>query len=164
MLKDDLYRLSGKNASWAFIIYIYFTHYGAKAVILYRLSRFMYKHRLCFFARYLMNRNLRITGAEIHYKARIDSGLVIPHPNGIVIASGTKIGKNCTILQQVTIGVSNLTCKLCPVIGDDVILSAGSKVLGKVEIGNNSVVGANAVVLRSFGNNQTIVGIPAVSK
>ncbi|MEN6373145.1 MAG: hypothetical protein ABFD75_00010 [Smithella sp.] len=75
------------------------------------------------------------------------------------IISAEKIGRNCWINQQVTIGFSNDTES--PLIGDNVTIYAGAKVIGKVRIGNNSIVGANAVVVKDVPANSTVVGIPA---
>lgn len=84
---------------------------------------------------------------------------VLPHDlNGIVVSYRAKIGKNCTIYQQVTIGQEN---GKAPEIGDNCILGAGSKIIGGVKIGNNVKVGANAVVVKDVPDNCTAVGVPA---
>ena len=88
----------------------------------------------------------------------IGPGLFIQHGFSTII-SAKSIGKNCWINQQVTIGYSNRTD--CPTIGDNVSIKAGAKIIGKVSIGDNSIVGANAVVVRSVPNDCTVVGIPA---
>jgi len=92
------------------------------------------------------------------YTKDIGPGLFIQHGFASII-SAEKIGRNCWINQQVTIGFSNDTD--CPIIGDNVIIYAGAKVLGKVRIGNNSIVGANAVVVKDVPENCTVVGVPA---
>jgi serine O-acetyltransferase len=88
----------------------------------------------------------------------IGSGLFIQHGFATIIAAKS-IGKNCWINQQVTIGFSNKTD--CPIIGENVVINAGAKVIGNVTIGNNSKVGANAVVVKNVPENCTVVGIPA---
>lgn len=88
----------------------------------------------------------------------IGPGLFIQHGFSTII-SAEKIGRNCWINQQVTIGFSNDTES--PLIGDNVTIYAGAKVIGKVRIGNNSIVGANAVVVKDVPANSTVVGIPA---
>jgi len=100
-----------------------------------------------------------VTGADIPINTEIAGGLSIPHPNGIVIHSDTKIGPNCLIFQQVTIGASFDAA--VPVIGGHVDIGAGAKVLGNVRIGNHVRIGANAVVLKSVEDSKTVVGIPA---
>ena len=92
------------------------------------------------------------------YTKDIGPGLFIQHGFATII-SAEKIGQNCWINQQVTIGFSNDTD--CPTIGDNVIIYAGAKVLGNVRIGDNSIVGANAVVVKDVPENCTVVGVPA---
>jgi serine O-acetyltransferase len=100
-----------------------------------------------------------ITGSDIAYDADIGPGLTLLHPNGIVIAAGTIIGARCTIHQGVTLGGSPAGT---PILGDDVTLSPGCRVLGAVRIGEGIHVGANAVVVRSFEEpHVVIVGMPA---
>lgn len=88
----------------------------------------------------------------------IGPGLFIQHGFSTIIVAN-RIGKNCWINQQVTIGYSN--SKDCPTIGDNVVINAGAKVIGKVTIGDNSKVGANAVVVKNVPPNVTVVGVPA---
>ena len=92
------------------------------------------------------------------YTKDIGPGLFIQHGFASII-SADKIGRNCWINQQVTIGFSNDTD--CPIIGDNVIIYAGAKVLGNVRVGDNSIVGANAVVIKDVPENCTVVGVPA---
>jgi serine O-acetyltransferase len=100
-----------------------------------------------------------ITQAEIELNCEIGGGLLIPHPNGIVIHPNVKIGPNCLIFQQVTIGSRN--AEGVPVIGGHVDIGAGAKILGSVTLHDHCVVGANAVVTSSVPSGTTVVGIPA---
>lgn len=99
-----------------------------------------------------------ITGAEIPLGTRIGGGLLLPHPNGIVIHPDSTIGPNCLIFQQVTLGVGD---KGAPRIGGHVDIGAGAKILGGVLIGDHAKIGANAVVLEDVPAYATAVGIPA---
>lgn len=99
-----------------------------------------------------------ITQAEIDLNCRIGGGLLIPHPNGIVIHPGVEIGPNCLIFQQVTIGTAGSGI---PRIGGHVDIGAGARVLGNISVGNHSVIGANAVVLSDVPPGATAVGVPA---
>lgn len=99
------------------------------------------------------------TGAEIDLRARIGGGLLIPHPNGIVIHPDAVIGPNCLIFQQVTIGVARGPG--LPTIGGHVDIGAGARILGPVRIGDHAVIGANAVVLRDVPAGAVAVGVPA---
>jgi len=100
-----------------------------------------------------------VTGADIPLETTIAGGLLIPHPNGIVIHPKVIIGPNCLIFQQVTIGAA--TVPSVPVIGGHVDIGAGAKILGDVHLGNHVRVGANAVVTKSVMAGKTVVGIPA---
>lgn len=100
-----------------------------------------------------------VTGADIPVNCQIGGGLLIPHPNGIVIHPGAKIGVNCLILQQVTVGVGGKAG--LAVIGGHVDIGAGAKVLGGIHIGAHAKIGANAVVLCDVPAGATAVGVPA---
>lgn len=101
-----------------------------------------------------------VTGADIPLDCQIGGGLLLPHPNGIVIHPKAIIGPNCLIFQQVTIGTRS--GNLLPVIGGHVDIGAGAKILGGVRIGDHACIGANAVVLKDVPSGKTVAGIPAV--
>ena len=101
---------------------------------------------------------------KVPYNAKIGGGLNIPHPECIIINDMSVIGENATILQGVTIGRSRGKFKGgtdSPIIGNNVFIGAGAKVLGPINIGDNCMIGANAVVTKDFSKNSIIVGIPA---
>ena len=100
-----------------------------------------------------------VTGADIPIRTQIGGGLLLPHPNGIVIHPAVKIGVNCLIFQQVTIGSRDSDV---PHIGGHVDIGAGAKLLGSFEIGDHARIGANAVVLQDVPIGKTAVGVPAV--
>jgi len=100
-----------------------------------------------------------VTGADIPVNARIAGGLLLPHPNGVVIHPDAEVGPNCLIFQQVTLGTRNGGV---PRIGGHVDIGAGAKILGGVRIGNDALIGANAVVLKDVPAGKTAVGIPAI--
>jgi len=99
-----------------------------------------------------------ICGCEIPLNARIGGGLVMPHPNGIVINTDVVVGPNCLIFQQVTLGSNG---RGVPVLGGHVDVGAGAKILGPVRVGDHAVIGANAVVTSDVQPETTVVGIPA---
>ena len=99
-----------------------------------------------------------ITGAEISLGTRIGGGLLLPHPNGIVIHPDVIIGPNCLIFQQVTLAVGD---RGAPRVGGHVDIGAGAKILGAVSLGDHSKIGANAVVLEDVPPFATAVGVPA---
>jgi serine O-acetyltransferase len=98
-----------------------------------------------------------VSGAEIPLHTPIGGGLKIPHPNGIVIHPGARIGPNCLLFQQVTIGDANGI----PTIGGHVDIGAGARILGPIHVGDHARIGANAVVLTDVPAGATMVGIPA---
>lgn len=100
-----------------------------------------------------------VAGADIPLNVSIGGGLLMPHPNGIVIHPDAKIGPNCLIFQQVTIGHGGKPG--APVIGGHVDIGAGAKVLGGIALGDHARVGANAVVTKDVPAGATAVGIPA---
>jgi serine O-acetyltransferase len=97
-----------------------------------------------------------VTGAEIPLNTQIGGGLLIPHPNGIVIHPDAKIGVNCLIFQQVTIGIRD--ARGSPEIGGHVDIGAGAKVLGPVKIGAHARIGANAIILKDVEPAESAVG------
>lgn len=101
-------------------------------------------------------------GIEISYTSVIGAGFHIAHGNGIVVHPNTKIGENCSILQQVTIG-NNLNKSRNDVaqIGNSVFIGAGAKIIGPVKIGDRVTIGANSVVTRDVPSGYTVVGSPA---
>jgi serine O-acetyltransferase len=100
-----------------------------------------------------------VTGTDIPLNAQLGGGLLLPHPNGVVIHPDAVIGINCLILQQVTIGSGSKPG--LPVIGGHVDICAGAKVLGGIRIGDHAKIGANAVVMIDVPEGATAVGIPA---
>lgn len=119
--------------------------------------RNLFYYRLGWFSRMLYLLCRPVSTLYIRTKT-IGPGLFIQHGFATII-SAEKIGRNCWINQQVTIGYSNDTD--CPVIGDNVTISAGAKIMGKIKIGNNSIIGANAVVVKDVPDNCVVVGVPA---
>ena len=97
-----------------------------------------------------------ITGSDIPLNCQIGGGLLLPHPNGIVIHPEAKVGVNCLIFHQVTIGVRNR--KGLPIIGGHVDIGAGAKILGPITIGDHAAIGANAVITKDVGEGETVIG------
>lgn len=103
-----------------------------------------------------------VTGCDLPINTIVEGGLLLPHPNGIVIHPMCKIGPNCLILQQVTLGSNGSKHNSgVPTIGGHVDVGAGAKILGPLTIGDNAVIGANAVVLTDVPANAIAIGIPA---
>ena len=138
-----------------------FLYPSFKVMIHYRLAHKLYQRGHYFWARYVSQRAARKTGIEIHPGARIGKGLFIDHGNGVIIGETTIIGDNVTLYQGVTLGGTGKEHgKRHPTIGNNVMISAGAKVLGSFTIGDNSKIGAGSVVLSEVPPNSTVVGVP----
>lgn len=127
----------------------------------HRPAHFLYRHRWFTLARLISQVSRHFTGIEIHPGAKIGKNLFIDHGMGVVIGETAEIGDNCTIYHGVTLGGTGKdTGKRHPTIGNNVLIGAGAKVLGPFKVGDNSMIGANSVVLREVPPNTTVTGIP----
>ena len=132
-----------------------------KVMLHYRFAHKLYLHKHYFLARWVSQRGVRKTGIEIHPGARIGNGFFIDHGNGVIIGETAIVGNNVTLYQGVTLGGTGKEHgKRHPTIGDNVMISAGAKVLGSFTIGENSKIGAGSVVLNEVPPNSTVVGVP----
>lgn len=138
-----------------------FLYPSFKVMLHYRIAHRLYLKGHYFWARCISQRAARKTGIEIHPGARIGKGLFIDHGNGVIIGETTIIGNNVTLYQGVTLGgTGKEQGKRHPTIEDNVMISAGAKILGSFTIGANSKIGAGSVVLREVPPNSTVVGVP----
>lgn len=161
-LKEDIKAYKDRDPAATSSLQIFFLYPGFKAIRMHRRAHFYYKHNMSFLARYVSQRAAKKTGIEIHPGATIGRRLVIDHGTGIVIGETTEIGDDVLIYQGVTLGGTGKdTGKRHPTIGNNVMISAGAKVLGPFKIGDNSRVAAGAVVLEEVPPNSTVVGVPA---
>lgn len=132
-----------------------------KVMMHYRFAHKLYAKEHYFLARWVSQRGVRKTGIEIHPGAQIGEGFFIDHGNGVIIGETAIIGNNVTLYQGVTLGGTGKEHgKRHPTIGDNVMISAGAKVLGSFTIGENSKIGAGSVVLKEVPPNSTVVGVP----
>ena len=143
------------------ILEILLLYPGLHAVIGHRIAHSLWTKKIPIIPRTLSQMVRFFTGVEIHPGARIGKGLFIDHGMGVVIGETAIIGNNVTLFQGVTLGgTGKETGKRHPTLGDNVVIGAGAKILGNIEIGANSYVGANAVVIKSVPPNATVVGVP----
>ena len=132
-----------------------------KAILRYRLAHKLYLKKHYFLARWISQRTVRKTGIEIHPGATIGKGLFIDHGNGVIIGETAVVGDNVTLYQGVTLGgTGKEKGKRHPTIKDNVMVSAGAKVIGSFTVGENSKIGAGSVVVEEVPPNSTVVGIP----
>lgn len=128
---------------------------GTQALLLYRMSRFFHVRGFRMLSDTIHRTSKFLTQIDLSPFALIGRGLMIYHGTGVVIGKNTQLGERCLVCQGVTTGSG------APRIGKGVKLWAGAKILGDIEIGDNSEVGANAVLLKSLAPNCIAVGVPA---
>ena len=134
---------------------------GIHALVYYRLAHALYKMKLFFLARFLSQIARFFTGIEIHPGAQIGKRFFIDHGLGVVIGETAIVGDDVLLYQGSTLGGAGVvTRKRHPTVGNNVVIGAGAKVLGNIIIGDNSYIGANAVVIKDVPSNSTVVGVP----
>ena len=132
-----------------------------RVMLKYRRAHKLYEKGHYFLARWISQRAARKTGIEIHPGAVIGKGLFIDHGSGVIIGETTVLGDNVTLYQGVTLGGNGKeTGKRHPTICDNVMISAGAKLIGSFTVGENSKIGAGSVVIREVPPNSTVVGVP----
>ena len=138
-----------------------FLYPSFRVILRYRLAHKLYLKKHYFLARWISQRAASKTGIEIHPGAAIGKGLFIDHGSGVIIGETTVIGDNVTLYQGVTLGgTGKEQGKRHPTLEDNVMVSAGAKILGSFTIGEKSKIGAGSVVLEEVPPNCTVVGVP----
>jgi len=141
---------------------IIFTYAGFHAIISHRLAHFLHaKLHIPFIPRLISQVSRFFTGIEIHPGARIGQGFFVDHGMGVVIGETTIIGDGCVLFQGVTLGgTGKESGKRHPTLGNNVMVSAGAKVLGNITLGDDVKIGAQSVVLNDVPVDCTVVGVP----
>lgn len=161
ILKSDLDAVLSRDPAARNRFEIMLLYSGLHAVWAHRLAHWFWTHRLYLIARSISQFSRFLTGIEIHPGASIGNGFFIDHGMGVVIGETAEVGENVTLYHGVTLGgVSTEKGKRHPTLHDNVVVGAGAKVLGAIEIGASSRVGANAVVVNPVPENSVVVGIP----
>jgi len=144
-------------SSWEIIL----TYSGLHALVFYRIARLLRRLKVPFVPRIISQAARFFTGIEIHPAAVIGRKLFIDHGMGVVIGETSIIGDNVTMYQGVTLGgTGKEKGKRHPTLGSNIVIGAGAKILGNITIGDNSYIGANAVVIKDVPPNSTVVGVP----
>ncbi|HHU64046.1 MAG TPA: serine O-acetyltransferase [Clostridiales bacterium] len=160
-LKKDIEAVLSRDPAARNALEVVLCYPGFHAIVMHRFAHFLYKKNLKLLARIVSQINRFFTGIEIHPAALIGEGLFIDHGMGVVIGETTEIGDNVTIYQGATLGgTGKETGKRHPTIGNNVVISSGAKILGPFKVGDNSKIGAGAVVLKEVPPNCTVVGVP----
>jgi cysteinyl-tRNA synthetase len=134
---------------------------GFHAILMHRINHLLWRLGIPIIPRLLSHIVRFLTGIEIHPGAKIGGGFFIDHGAGVVIGETTEIGENVTLYQGVTLGgTGKERGKRHPTLGNNVVVGAGTKILGPITIGNNVKIGANSVILKSIPDNSTVVGVP----
>ena len=145
------------------------TYPGVKAVFFHKIANFFCLAKFDLLARIISQFSRFLTGIEIHPRAKIGKNLFIDHGMGVVIGETSEIGDNVTIYHMATLGGiapsidsnSQREIKRHPTLGNNVVVGSGAQILGPVIIGENSKIGANAVVTKDVPSNAVMIGIPA---
>ena len=157
-LYEDAKNIKEKDPACRNILEAVILYPGFHILLFHRFAHFLYKSRLFFLARFISQLGRFFTGIEIHPGAKIGRRLFIDHGMGIVIGETATIGNDCTIYHNSTLGGTGKDkYKRHPDLGDNVMVGAGSKVLGPIKIGNNVKIGANTIVLKDIPDNVTVV-------
>lgn len=160
-IKSDIKAVFDNDPAARSVFEVIFTYSGLHAIWAHRIAHWFYRNRWFTTARIISQISRFFTGIEIHPGAKIGKRLFIDHGMGVVIGETCEIGDDVVLYQGVTLGgTGKEKGKRHPTIGNNVVVASGAKVLGSFRVGDNSMIGANAVVLREVPANSTVVGIP----
>ena len=160
-IHDDVQSVLDRDPAARNVLEVLVCYPGLHAIWAHRLSHKLWKSGFKLIARSISQIVRGITGIEIHPGATIGHNFFIDHGMGVVIGETAEIGDCVTLYHGVTLGGTSLQkTKRHPTIGDHVVIGAGAKVLGAITIGNNSRIGANAVVVKSTPPDSVVVGVP----
>lgn len=147
----------GAQGFWVLVVYRFGRwRYGVRPRLLRKFFSLLY--------RVLYKLVQILTGIEFPCEVQIGRNFIIDHFGGIVVSGYTRFGDNCRIRTGVVIGLSRIEDPVSPIIGNDVDIGTGAKLLGRITIGDNVLIGANAVVVSDVPSNSVAVGIPAVAR
>ncbi len=160
-IRSDIAAVKERDPACRSTLDVFFSYPGFHALFFHRIAHRTWRAGFRSLARFISHISRMLTGIEIHPAVKAGKGLFIDHGMGVVIGETTEIGENVTLYQGVTLGgVSLKKEKRHPTLRDNVVVGAGAKVLGPFEVGENSRIGANSVVVKAVPPNSTVVGIP----
>jgi serine O-acetyltransferase len=160
-LINDAKQIARRDPAARGVFSVILLYPGFHALVFYRLAHTFQRIRLLCLARWISQVGRFFTGIEIHPAAKIGKGLFIDHGMGVVIGETAAIGDHCTLYHGCTLGgTGKEKGKRHPTLGDHVLVGAGAKILGPFYVGNNAMIGANAVVLSEVPEGATVVGVP----
>jgi serine O-acetyltransferase len=160
-IKRDIDAIRDRDPAARGALEVVLAYPGFHARQVHRLAHTLYRRRVPVLPRVLSNLTRFATGIEIHPGAEIGEGLFIDHGMGVVIGETAEIGDDCHILQGVTLGGTSMhRTKRHPTLGNGVVVGAGAKLIGAVEVGDHAKIGAGSVVVTNVPENATVVGVP----
>jgi serine O-acetyltransferase len=160
-IRRDIQAAKQRDPAAPTTLEVIFAYPGVHAIWAHRISHWLWNRGARLAARTFAELTRILTGVEIHPAAILGAGLFIDHATGVVIGETAEVGDDVTIYHGVTLGGSGGdTGKRHPTVGDRVIIGAGAKVLGAIKIGDDSRIGANAVVVKEVPSSAVVVGVP----
>ncbi len=160
-VKEDIRTVFARDPAARSVLEVLFCYPGLHAMWSHRLAHWLWRHRLCFPARYISHVSRFLTGIEIHPGARIGRRFFIDHGAGVVIGETAEIGDDVLIYQGVVLGgVTMEKKKRHPTVADGVVIGAGAVVLGAITIGEGARIGAGSVAMKPVPPGATMVGVP----
>jgi serine O-acetyltransferase len=160
-MRQDIRAAKQRDPAKPTTLQVIFAYPGVHAIWGHRISHWLWNRGARLAARAFAELTRILTGVDIHPGAVLGSGLFIDHATGVVIGETAEVGDDVTIYQGVTLGGSGGdTGKRHPTVGDRVTIGAGAKILGPIKIGDDSRIGANAVVVKPVPSSAVVVGVP----
>ncbi len=160
-IKEDINTIYEKDPAAENILEVLFCYPGLHALILHRIAHKLNYWKIPLIPRIISNISRFLTGIEIHPSARIGRRFFIDHGMGVVIGATAVIGDDVLLYQGVTLGgTGNEHGKRHPTLGNNIVVGSGAKILGNIEIGSNSRIGAGSVVVDNVPEDSTVVGVP----
>ncbi len=160
-IRQDIRAAKERDPAVPTTLQVIFAYPGVHAIWGHRISHWLWNHGARVAARVFAELTRILTGVEIHPGAILGARLFIDHATGVVIGETAEVGDDVTIYHGVTLGGTGAdTGKRHPTIGDRVIVGAGAKILGPIKIGDDSRIGANAVVVKEVPSSSVVVGVP----
>ena len=161
-IKEDLRCVFDRDPAARGYLDVLTTYPGVHALLMHRMNHWLWRHRIRWLSRFIAQISRWLTGIEIHPGAQIGRRFFIDHGMGVVIGETAEVGDDCTLYQGVTLGGTSWEKgKRHPTLHDNVVVGAGAKVLGPIEVGAGARIGSNAVVVKDVPAQATMVGIPA---
>ena len=161
-IRDQIISMKKRDPAARSFLEIILCYPGLHALFFHRVAHVLWNYKLYLIARFVSHISRFLTAIEIHPAAKIGKRFFIDHGVGVVIGETAEVGDDVFIYHQVTLGATtSKKIKRHPTIGDGVIIGAGAKLLGPINVGKEAKIGANSVVVTDVPPGATMVGIPA---